>query len=156
MTLLIGAVLLAGAVVLFLLHPMVTGEQAPMHGTEDELTQAESRRRVTLRALRDVEYDFATGKLDESDYKALRRELSVEALDALEVEEAERDARDPDALEREIAAVREGLSEGRTCARCGHLNPAGSRFCGSCGTPLVGGAPAPSGVSPARSGAGQG
>lgn len=156
MSLFIGAALLAGAVVLFLLHPMLTGDKAPMEGEEDEMTEAESRRRVTLRALRDVEYDFVTGKLDDRDYDALRRELSAEALAALEAEKAEREAQDPAALEREVAAVRQGLREGRTCARCGHVNTADSRFCASCGTPLIhaGGGVPPTPAAPGSPGGG--
>ena len=101
------------------------------------MTEAEARRRVTLLALRDAEYDFATGKLDESDYLALKRQLSAEALQALE--EAEKDA-DPaaarEALEAEIAAVRENLRGGEVCPSCSFQNPSGSRFCGACGTAL--------------------
>lgn len=139
MSLFIGAALLAGAVVLFLLHPMITGDRAPMEGEEDEMTEAESRRRVKLRALRDVEYDHATGKLDDHDYESLKRELSAEALVALDAEKAERAAQDPDALEGEIARIRDGLRSGLTCERCGHLNAADSRFCASCGSPLPAG-----------------
>lgn len=156
MSLFLGAALLAGAVVLYLLHPMLTGERAPMEGEEDEMTEAESRRRVTLRALRDVEYDFVTGKLDETDYRELRRELSAEALEALEAESSERAAQDPDALEREIARVRQGLRSGRTCAACGHVNEAGSRFCATCGAALAASGASPAGRpdAPAEPGAG--
>jgi len=38
-----------------------------------------------------------------------------------------------DDLEVEIARVRKGLAEGRTCPACGHLNVVESRFCTSCG-----------------------
>ena len=40
---------------------------------------------------------------------------------------------DGDDLEVEIARVRKGLAEGRTCPACGHLNVKASRFCTSCG-----------------------
>lgn len=143
---LLGAVLLAGAVVFYVLHPILTGQEAPMERDADELTEAEARRRVSLLALRDVEYDRATGKLDEEDYRALRRELSNEALAALEAEEAEEADRSSGGtagarggswdIEAEIRRVREGLRAGLTCAACGHLNASGSRFCAICGTSL--------------------
>ncbi len=38
-----------------------------------------------------------------------------------------------DHLEAEIARVRTGMAEGRTCPECGHLNVKKSRFCTSCG-----------------------
>ena len=146
MTLVVGAVLLTAAVVFFVLQPILTGRSASMKREDDELTEAESRRRVSLLALRDVEYDRATGKLDESDYRSLKTELSQEALAALQAEEAERQPAprrtlalrtDPADLEQEILRVREGLRAGRACLACGHLNPGGSRFCSSCGTPLT-------------------
>lgn len=137
MTFMLGAALLVGAVVFFVLQPLLTGRGSSLVRAEDEMTEAEARRRVTLLALRDVEYDFHTGKLDEADYRDLRKDLSAEALHALEEVERESASRDavPD-LEAEIARVREGLREGLTCAVCGHTNREGSRFCSACGGEL--------------------
>jgi len=145
MTFLLGAALFAGAVVFFVLQPMLAGRSAPVGRDDEEMTDAEARRRVTLLALRDVEYDRETGKLDDVDYRALRKELSVEALDAIRVEKQERTVRSAGAsggttvlnLEDEIRRVRQGLRSGRTCAGCGHLNRAASRFCSGCGRPLA-------------------
>jgi len=150
MSFLVGAVLLTAAVVFFVLHPLITGKEAPLERDDDEMTDAEAHRRVTLLALRDVEYDRTTGKLDEEDYQALRRELSVEALAALEAEEAERRrtegagrgaangdrAGGGDDVEREIARAREGLRAGTACDACGWVNRTGSRFCAGCGRVL--------------------
>ncbi|RMH16447.1 MAG: c-type cytochrome biogenesis protein CcmI [Gemmatimonadetes bacterium] len=140
MGLVLGSILLASGVVVFVLYPILKGQWAAQDRQDDELTEAEARKRVTLLALRDVEMDYETGKLDEEDYRELKRQLSREALAALEAVEAERGeagavAPDPE-LEAQIAAVREGLREGRTCERCGHLNERGSRFCASCGAQL--------------------
>lgn len=132
----LGALLLAGSVVFFVLQPLVTGRHASLEKTEDEMSDAEARRRVKLLALRDVEYDFATGKLDDEDYRSLKRELSAEALEAMEAMEKEAEGVGSDALEAEIAAVREGLRSGTVCRICRHANPAGSRFCSSCGSAL--------------------
>jgi len=145
MTFLLGAALFAGAVVFFVLQPMLAGRSAPTGRDDEEMTDAEARRRVTLLALRDVEYDRETGKLDDIDYRALRKELSVEALDAIRAEKQERTVRSAGAsggtivlsLEDEVRRVRQGLRSGRTCAGCGHLNRAASRFCSGCGRPLA-------------------
>lgn len=143
MSLVLGAALFATAVILFILQPLLTGRWAPMERDDDEMTDAEARRRVTLLALRDVEYDRVTGKLDDRDYQELRRELSAEALAALAAEREERSA-DPTPigvgsadLEGQIQRVRAGLKEGTTCRVCGHVNPARSRYCSSCGTELT-------------------
>ena len=131
---LLGALILVVAVVAFIIQPVLQGDWASLQQQDDEMTEAEARRRVSLLALRDAEYDFATGKLDEADYKSLKRQLSAEALAALkELEESG----DTDALEREIAAARKGLKGEMRCGACHHQNPAGSRFCGACGAPLA-------------------
>lgn len=131
-----GALILVLAVVGFILQPVLQGRWASLEQQDDEMTEAEARRRVSLLALRDAEYDYETGKLDEADYKAMKRQLSAEALAALKaLEESDQ----PDALEAEIAAVRAELAvkgPGR-CPACRHRNPAGSRFCGACGTSLA-------------------
>jgi cytochrome c-type biogenesis protein CcmI len=133
---LLGALLLVTAVVMFILLPVAKGQHASLSREDDELTEAEARRRVTLLALRDVEYDYHTGKLDEADYMALRAELSAEALAALEAADDEAGGTDAD-IEAEIAAVRAGLEAGTTCGTCGHRNPDGSRFCAACGETLA-------------------
>ncbi len=145
MTILLGAVLVAAAVVLYVVQPVFSGEQAPLAGLDEEFTEAEARRHLSLVALRDVEYDFATGKVDEHDYRGLRDELAREALDALrEVRRAreevggappEQDNMEDD-LEREIAAYRIALRAGTLCDRCGSANVAEALFCGTCGKPL--------------------
>jgi len=132
---LLGALILVVAVVAFILQPVIQGHWASLQQQDDEMTEVEARRRVSLLALRDAEYDFATGKLDETDYMALKRQLSAEALAALRELEA---SGDTDALEREIAQARKGLAgDDMRCGACHHRNPSGSRFCGACGTPLA-------------------
>lgn len=136
---LLGALLLVAAVVFFVLTPILRGQFASLEREDDELTDTEARRRVTLLALRDVEYDYHTGKLDESDYLSLKRELSAEALAALEAAERNEQgaAGEGSDIEAEIAAVRAGLRAGSACGSCGHLNPEGSRFCARCGQSLA-------------------
>ena len=140
MSVVIGAVLLVAAVVLYILQPMLSGQRASLHRVLDEPTDAEARRRVALLALRDGEYDYATGKLDEADYRALKRELAAEAIDALDKADAEAaagPASAPPELEDEIAKLRSGLRTGTTCSSCGSANERGSVFCASCGAPLT-------------------
>ena len=142
----VAGMLVILAVAVLVLEPIVRGSRASLERSNDEMSEAEATRRVRLLALRDAEYDFQMGKLDEADYRSLRSELAAEALAAMEAVEAEKHGlrglaapvapTSPDALEAEVAAVRAGLREGTTCGSCGHGNPAGSRFCGSCGVAL--------------------
>ncbi len=145
MMVLLGAVLVAAAVVLYVVQPVFSGERAPLASLDEEFTEAEARRHLSLVALRDVEYDFATGKVDERDYRRLRDELAREALAALrEVRRSREQAGDAapepdlatDDLEREIAAYRTALRAGTLCDACGSPNAAEARFCAACGKPL--------------------
>jgi len=146
----LGVALVSAAVVLFIVQPVVKGLHASLEREDDELTDTEARKRVALLALRDVEYDFLAGKLDDEDYRSLKSELTAEALAALEADEAARAGRagtaeggtavaaEIDDLEAEIARIRSHIRSGLVCASCGYANEEGSRFCSSCGTALGG------------------
>ncbi len=137
----IGAALFALAIVLFVVGPIITGSQARVTRSASEFSDAEAWKLVTLRALRDVEYDYHTGKLDNQDYQSLRAELTAEAAQALKRVEQGDEPADIRAsrvasVEAEIMEMRAALRDVITCEKCEHVNPAGSRFCATCGTAL--------------------
>ena len=157
--------LVAAGVILFVMMPVLRGDWATLESPEDEVTEVDARKQAALRGLRDAEYDFQSGKIDQSDYQLLKSELARQALEAIEEESAAGHAAHAetptdgavkrskdsevkrakgaspdaygDALEAEIARVRKGIAEGRTCPRCGHLNVEQSRFCTGCGGALA-------------------
>ena len=137
-----------------------------MGRSDDEVTEVDARKQAALRGLRDAEYDYRTGKIDQADYQLLKSDLARQALAAMEEESSPGHAADEggtptdgavkrskgsaakraksasseadgDRLEAEIARVRKGMAEGRTCPGCGHLNVKKSRFCTGCGERLV-------------------
>jgi cytochrome c-type biogenesis protein CcmI len=143
MVVMLGALVLVLVAVFAVLHPLVTGREAPVWSADEEPSEAQFRKRVALLQLRDAEYEFAMGKLGEEDYKAVKKELAEEALEAIRAEKEEEGVREGAAgieaeaeLEEEIAQARAHLKGGLFCSQCGQPNPAGSRFCAECGSPL--------------------
>lgn len=138
----VGGAVVAAIVLFLIIQPVAKGLHASLERSEDELTETEARKRVALLALRDVEYDYLAGKLDEEDYRSLKGELTAEALAALEADERARSGAVPAdaqaALEAEIAQARAGLKAGAFCSDCGFSNEPGSRFCSACGHALQG------------------
>ncbi len=138
-----GGIALAAGILLFVLEPVFSGRGALAYDGNERWDEAAARRRVALSALRDLEYDLATGKIDGRDYEGTRAELAREALQRLN--EAPGEA-PPDpaaaALEEEIAEMRRALREGLRCGACRNVNARGARFCGRCGGPLGAGAAA--------------
>lgn len=109
----------------------------------------ELERRSALRAIRELDEDFRTGKLAEADYRALRPEHVQRGAEALrrlaeqapEPAEASSD-QDIDALiEEEILAHRRGGTAAgraaRPCPACGKPTRAGDAFCAHCGARIL-------------------
>ena len=143
----IALLLLVAAIVLRPLWDAKNSEQAGV--APPDLSDIEvliSRREGILAALLDLDFDYATGKLETADYKTQRPQLIVEGvqvlkkLDALDTGDdvtsvAELDER----IEQAVAKLRVGQleSNGRLCPHCGKpVNP-GNRFCSHCGKQIA-------------------
>ena len=122
----------------------------------------ETRRGVALAALKELEFDRATGKLSDADYAFLNARYTKEAVAALRADEAASAVSDIETL---IAARARALAGGppacptcgprpesdavfcstcgsridgmHDCARCGAAIPPGGRFCEQCGTSVA-------------------
>lgn len=114
---------LAGAYVVL---PIVRRRLALLGDARGAVIDAETRKRVALASLREIEYDRIGGKLDDDDYQRLRVQLEREALAA--VQAAEGAAGAADAAEGDPATT--------VTHACGFVNPLGSRFCAGCGARL--------------------
>lgn len=110
-----------------------------------------SPRAVALRALREIEFDRATGKLSSDDYDALKRKYTIEALAALRAEDASSEMQEvgtvlpppgPTPLPSRIphpACPTHGPRaepDAAYCAECGRRLTAAPGFCARCGTAL--------------------
>src|SRR3989442_1769611 len=85
---LIFGVLLATGAVWFVLAPIFRPKaEGDAQGEEGEDPEDDlSPRAVALRALKEIEFDRATGKLSDVDYDALKGKYTTEALAALRAE----------------------------------------------------------------------
>lgn len=128
MTLFVFSLLLALGAAAFVIRPLAARREALLLDVAPgAVLDAEARRRVALAALRELDYDYLGGKLDDADYQAQKERLSLEALAAMRAAEAVGYGAGGDAT---VAAA------GPDRHACGFLNPPASRFCAGCGVRL--------------------
>jgi hypothetical protein len=83
-------------------------------------------------ALREIEFDRATGKLSDADYEELRTRYTESALQAMRSGAA---SAPDDAAEAAVLAYRSRM---KSCARCGPRPEPDAVYCSSCGSFLPG------------------
>src|SRR3989441_5279229 len=152
-----AGILLAAAGVYFVLRPILRpemeryGNRETENGSEGEDPDDDlSPRAVALRALKEIEFDRATGKLSDADYDALKAQYTAEVVTALRAES--RDAG---------GEMRDAMAAGRTphpasrlshpdcpthgarpepnaefCSECGRRLGSAPGYCGRCGAAL--------------------
>jgi hypothetical protein len=85
-------------------------------------------------ALREIEFDRATGKLSDTDYAELKARYTARALAAMRARgESGADAAPEDLVEATVLAYRARL---KSCARCGPRPEPDAVYCSSCGSYL--------------------
>lgn len=140
----LAGLLIAIVAVLLVLEPVIRaarGERiARSEGllAEDEgdLDPTEDRKARALTALREIEFDQATGKLSEEDYAKLYQRYSVEAVAAIRETDLQKDGNTgkTDAVEDLIARARSSRKTGpKFCEDCGAELEGSRRFCVECG-----------------------
>jgi predicted nucleic acid-binding Zn ribbon protein len=118
---------LFGVALFFVSAPFRQKGQGSETGTSNNKLQ-DGGREATLSALRDLDFDFKTGKVSEEDYQPLRAQLLAEAARYLESEEKEEQQ-----LEELIRARRAGQQGALKCEHCDAPIQADQRFCARCG-----------------------
>jgi double zinc ribbon protein len=150
--LLAGILLVAGAVYFVLrpiLRPEPSEETSSETGTNEGLDPDDdfSPRAVALRALKEIEFDRATGKLSDQDYDGLKAKYTTEALAALRAETGElgvgsgtlRDATAPRSPLPLATCPTHGPrpeSDAQFCSECGRRLDTAPGYCARCGTSL--------------------
>ncbi|PYO87633.1 MAG: hypothetical protein DMD66_09815 [Gemmatimonadetes bacterium] len=135
--LILGILLAAGATYLVLRPILRPPGEAP--GDATSLDEGEdpaddmSRQAVALRAIKEIEFDRATGKLSDSDYEQLKAKYTAEALTAMRGEGG-RETRDGATWR---APTRPASPVSRpSCPEHGNRPEAGAIFCSECGRRL--------------------
>ena len=112
MTPLIAGTLLALAALSFVLYPLLVTDGGPSNDAEVVPPSRDPQRADAIDALREIEFDRATGKLSDSDYDSLKSTYTQRAVDAMRTEDA------------------------IVCPRCGPRPEANALYCSRCGVSL--------------------
>lgn len=138
-----SALMLGGLVLWLVLQPLYRPDSL-VPAFEEPLDPEETRKGIALIALKELDFDRATGKLSDGDFEFLREKYTSEAVAAIQAEEAER----VDPVEAMIAgraqAMRDGTPDGPglRCPRCGPRPETDALFCSGCGSRLATASPA--------------
>ena len=156
---LIISVLIAGVIITFIAIPLFSSSRPQDSDEPIALETLLSQRDAAYDALRDLDFDFQTGKLSQVDYDALREKyksraaLILQQIDAAQKQQSEdleqeiaqvRAAKraqavvtEEDDIEEEIAKRRgKQSSSSNACKNCGTPFKAGDQFCAKCGNKL--------------------
>lgn len=124
---LIGLVLL-GAAMVFVTLPFRQKNKKGLLPLKDTESQ-NGQREAVLGALRDLDFDFKTGKVSEEDYQPVRVQLLAEAAQYMEVE-----TKEDEQIEALIQNRRKAKTQSTKCNQCGAPMEVGQRFCPRCGS----------------------
>jgi hypothetical protein len=132
-TSLAAMLLLAGGAAWFLVAPLRAHRSARALAGSDAPTR---QREMIYGAIRDLDHDLETGKVDAADHAEMRARLRAEAIELVR-REREGDAdQAPQASAGAPAAAEEPDRPAAFCPQCGGRVQAGWRFCSHCGSEL--------------------
>lgn len=131
------------------LEPLLRANPGPSHLTpaspplDDDFTsieESESPKIQALLALREIEFDKATGKLSDADYALLKSKYAASAVAAIRNEQQDEPGPasgedEEDAAEAMIANVKS--KQLTACPTCRNKLECGSIFCSTCGRSLL-------------------
>jgi hypothetical protein len=120
----LAGLLAAGAIAAVVSPLRRSGARVP--DAEPAESPALREREALYASIRDLEHDFETGKISESDHSAMRDELRARAVALLR--------RERETTRATPAAQTPGAKA--ACAGCGAERRAGDRFCAQCGLAL--------------------
>ena len=117
---------------------LVHGEDVLAMGTASEQARAdlEREKKALLKAIKEVEFDEATGKLDKPDAEAQIADYRRRALEVMVSLDSEAPKEYVTVVEKELKRRLERAARAGACAACGAKNDADADFCKRCGKKL--------------------
>ena len=141
---LIGGILLAAGAVYFVLQPILRpgssgGEERDAGRVDEGDDPADdfSPRAVALRALKEIEFDRATGKLSDADYDVLKTRYTSEALAALRTTSPGGEMRDAGGVVSAVRSHPASRIPHPVCPTHGPRPESAAAFCSECGRRLA-------------------
>lgn len=131
-TALILGTLLSIGVLAYVIAPLVVGvKRAPAQPMPMRNDRPDD---LAIAALREIEFDRATGKLSDADYASLREQYASQALAAMRA----KDGGAPVAEDPAEAAIRAYRRAHPSCDKCGIRPEIDAIYCSNCGSYLPG------------------
>ena len=125
-------IMLTALVSLFVLQPLMNPGKGRKHGSPSSNHVAGElieRKEAIYAAIKDIEFDYQTGKLSEEDFRQLRQQYKDEAIAVLKKLDKSHSSKSP---KKSTAAK----SQANFCSSCGNPVKKTDRFCTSCGSKL--------------------
>ena len=136
----IGLAIAAAAAGAFFLFAPLRREEREAPAEDTPLDRIQAKRELIYTAIRDLDHDFETAKLEEHDYTQMRDGLRAEAIELLRSEReavAKKEAQlDAPASGTISAANAKDPRTGAFCPSCGEAVTTSWRFCSHCGGDL--------------------
>ncbi|VAX25713.1 hypothetical protein MNBD_NITROSPINAE02-17 [hydrothermal vent metagenome] len=121
----------------FISYPLFRRKMAGATGDElleSDLSDLLYKKESSYIALKDLEFDFKTGKIDDNDYASMKAQLESEAMTALQM--IEDYSKEGTGKEGSGQANKRSKTDKRFCPSCGNAIKTEHKFCSSCGSPL--------------------
>jgi len=145
LSVLMGTAAIVGLAMLRTLYPLVSHEEDRTVMVGQRTRAALDREKLlTLRSIKELEFDRAMGKLSDEDFREMAGRLRARAAGLIRQLDAGAGYREQ--IERDVAKKLETDTRFKTasapaaapqCAACAALNDHDARFCKKCGQPLA-------------------
>lgn len=127
------------AVVILVAYPFFLKEKraSSLKKTETKYDRINSQKEAILLAIKELEFDYYTGKLSEDDFNELKEDYKSRAISILKnIEKVKKDG-DKDEFEKEIMLKRQQRKKDIViCKKCKSRESIKAKYCSQCGEKL--------------------